>query len=227
MNAPVDLPVPLAIEPEQACDVAIIGSGFAGLGMGIRLKQSGVDDFLIFEKADSLDELYPECDFITLHVAKTPETTGMIDAARLARTKPGVRIVNVARGGLIDEAALAAAIVSGQVAGAAIDVFAAEPTTESPLFGLPQVVVTPHLGASTREAQDKAGETIAEMVGLALDNDFVPYAVNVSAGEVSEATKPFLGLAERLGALFVALAEGVPEVLEIGDRKSTRLNSSH
>ena len=163
-----------------------------------------------------LDELLAQADFITLHVAKTPETTGMIDAARLARTKPGVRIVNVARGGLVDEAALAAAIVSGHVAGAALDVFAAEPTTESPLFGLPQVVVTPHLGASTREAQDKAGETIAEMVGLALDNDFVPYAVNVSAGEVSELTKPFLGLAERLGALFVALAEGVPELLEIG-----------
>jgi len=163
-----------------------------------------------------LDELLAQSDFITLHVAKTPETMGLLNADRLARTKPGVRIINVARGGLVDEQALADAIVSGQVAGAALDVFAAEPTTESPLFGLSQVVVTPHLGASTREAQDKAGDTIAEMVGLALDNEFVPYAVNVSAGEVSETTKPFLALAERLGALFVALNEGVPEVLEIG-----------
>lgn len=162
-----------------------------------------------------LDDLLAQADFITLHVAKTPETVGLLNADRLAKTKQGVRIVNVARGGLIDEAALADAIRAGQVAGAALDVFAAEPTTESPLFGLAQVVVTPHLGASTREAQDKAGETIAEMVGLALNNDFVPYAVNVSAGEVSETTKPFLALAERLGALFVALSEGVPEVLEV------------
>lgn len=163
-----------------------------------------------------LDELLAESDFITLHVAKTPETMGLLNADRLARTKPGVRIINVARGGLIDEQALADAVRSGQVAGAAIDVFATEPTTSSPLFDLPQVVVTPHLGASTREAQDKAGDTIAEMVGLALDNEFVPFAVNVSAGEVSETTKPFLALAERLGALFVALAEGVPDVLEVG-----------
>lgn len=163
-----------------------------------------------------LDELLAESDFITLHVAKTPETMGLLNADRLARTKPGVRIINVARGGLIDEQALADAVRSGHVAGAAIDVFATEPTTSSPLFDLPQVVVTPHLGASTREAQDKAGDTIAEMVGLALDNEFVPFAVNVSAGEVSETTKPYLALAERLGALFVALAEGVPDVLEVG-----------
>ena len=162
-----------------------------------------------------LDDLLAQADFITLHVAKTPETVGLLNADRLAKTKQGVRIVNVARGGLIDEAALADAIRSGQVGGAAIDVFAAEPTTASPLFELAEVVVTPHLGASTREAQDKAGETIAEMVGLALENEFVPYAVNVSAGEVSETAKPFLGLAERLGALFVALNEGVPEVLEV------------
>ena len=162
-----------------------------------------------------LDELLAQADFVTLHVARTPETVGLLNADRLARAKAGVRIINVARGGLIDEAALADAIRSGHVAGAAIDVFATEPTTHSPLFGLEQVVVTPHLGASTREAQDKAGETIAEMVGLALDNEFVPYAVNVSAGEVSEATKPFLALAERLGALFVALNDGVPPLLEV------------
>ncbi len=99
--------------------------------------------------------------------------------------------------------------------GAAIDVFASEPTTDSPLFGLPEVVVTPHLGASTREAQDKAGDTIAEQVRLALANEFVPFAVNVAAAEASEAIRPFLALAERLGQLYTALADGVPDTLEI------------
>ncbi|HMU80789.1 MAG TPA: NAD(P)-dependent oxidoreductase, partial [Microthrixaceae bacterium] len=113
--------------------------------------------------------------------------------------------INVARGGIIDEAALAAAIESGTIAGAALDVFAAEPTTESPLFGLDSVVVTPHLGASTAEAQDKAGDTIAEMVELALAGDFVPFAVNVSAGEAAESVRPYLGLAERLGAILAGL----------------------
>ncbi|MEA3215515.1 MAG: D-3-phosphoglycerate dehydrogenase / 2-oxoglutarate reductase, partial [Acidimicrobiia bacterium] len=102
-----------------------------------------------------LDELLAAADFITIHVAKTKETVGLLDRARLARTKPGVRIVNVARGGIVDEAALAEAVRSGHVAGAALDVFVSEPTTESPLFELPSVIVTPHLGASTREAQDK------------------------------------------------------------------------
>ncbi|MCB1014490.1 MAG: ACT domain-containing protein, partial [Acidimicrobiales bacterium] len=125
------------------------------------------------------------------------------------------RVINVARGGIVDEAALAAAIRSGHVGGAAIDVFAAEPTTESPLFGLDEVVVTPHLGASTREAQDKAGDTIAEQVALALAGEFVPFAVNVSAGEASETVRPFLGLAERLGELFSGLCEGVTPVLEV------------
>lgn len=162
-----------------------------------------------------LDRLLEVADFITLHVAKTPETTGLIDKELLSRTKPGVRIINVARGGIVDEAALAEAIETGQVAGAAIDVFADEPTTDSPLFGLPQVVVTPHLGASTREAQDKAGDTIAEQVGLALAGEFVPFAVNVSAGEASETVRPFLPLAERLGQLYTGLTAGVPPVLEI------------
>ncbi len=162
-----------------------------------------------------LDDLLAQADFITIHVAKTKETVGLLDAERLRRCKPGVRIVNVARGGIVDEAALADAIVAGHVGGAALDVFDREPTTSSPLFGLPEVVVTPHLGASTREAQDKAGDAIAEMMVLALNNDFVPYAVNVSAGEVAEVAKPFLGLAERLGALFVALHGTVPTALEV------------
>jgi D-3-phosphoglycerate dehydrogenase len=123
--------------------------------------------------------------------------------------------VNVSRGGIIDEDALAWAITEGHVAGAALDVFASEPTTASPLFELDSVVVTPHLGASTAEAQDKAGATIAEQVQLALAGDFVPFAVNVAASEASETVRPFLALAERLGALFAALAEGAPPSLEV------------
>ena len=168
-----------------------------------------------YEPVD-LDELCAEADFITVHVAKTKETVGLLDESRLGRCKPGVRIVNVARGGIVDEDALAAAVRSGRVAGAALDVFVEEPTTSSPLFGLPGVIVTPHLGASTREAQDKAGVTIAEQVALALANDFVPFAVNVSAGAVSEALRPFLAPGRSgSGRLFVALNEGVPTKLEV------------
>ena len=123
--------------------------------------------------------------------------------------------MNVARGGIVDEDALAEAIRGGRVAGAALDVFAEEPCTSSPLFELDSVVVTPHLGASTREAQDKAGDTIAEQVALALAGDFVPFAVNVSAAEASETVRPFLPLAERLGELYVALNEGLPPVIEV------------
>jgi D-3-phosphoglycerate dehydrogenase len=156
-----------------------------------------------------LDTLMSVSDFVTIHVAKTPETVGLIDADRLAKAKQGIRIINVARGGIVVEADLAAAIESGHVGGAALDVFASEPTTESPLFSLPSVVVTPHLGASTAEAQDKAGDTIADMVELALAGEFVPFAVNVNAAEASETVRPFLTLAERLGALFAGLAGGV------------------
>src|SRR5207302_5234895 len=154
-----------------------------------------------------LDELMARSDFVTIHVAKTKDTVGLLNKDLLAKAKPGVRIINVARGGIVDEAALAEAIREGTVAGAALDVFAEEPTTSSPLFDLDSVVVTPHLGASTREAQDKAGDTIAEQVGLALAGDFVPYAVNVSAAEASETVRPFLPLCERLGRLYVALNE--------------------
>jgi D-3-phosphoglycerate dehydrogenase len=162
-----------------------------------------------------LDALVEVADFLTLHLAKTPETVGLVGKELLARAKPGIRIINVARGGIVDEAALAEAVRSGQVGGAAIDVYSSEPTTDSPLFGVPGIVVTPHLGASTREAQDKAGDTIAEQVRLALAGEFVPFAVNVSAAEASETVRPFLPLAERLGQLYTALADGVPDTLEI------------
>jgi D-3-phosphoglycerate dehydrogenase / 2-oxoglutarate reductase len=162
-----------------------------------------------------LDQLMAESDFVTIHVAKSKETMGMVGAELLAKAKPGIRIINAARGGIVDEEALAAAIASGTVGGAGIDVFAEEPTTSSPLFELDSVVVTPHLGASTREAQDKAGATIAEQVVLALAGDFVPFAVNVGAAEASETVRPYLPLAERLGRLFAALNDGLPAKLDV------------
>jgi len=162
-----------------------------------------------------LDELISQADFITLHVTKSKETVGLVGRELLARAKPGLRIVNASRGGIVDEEALAEAIASGRVAGAALDVFATEPTTQSPLFELDSVVVTPHLAASTREAQDKAGVTIAEQVVLALAGQFVPFAVNIDAGEASETVRPFLTLAEQLGRIFASLGSGLPPSLDI------------
>lgn len=162
-----------------------------------------------------LDRLVAGSDFITLHVAKTPETIGLVGKELLAKAKPELRIVNVARGGIVDEVALADAVREGRIAGAAIDVFETEPTTESPLFEVPGIVVTPHLGASTREAQDKAGTAIAEQVELALAGEFVPFAVNIDAAEVSETLRPFVPLAERLGAMFSGLCGQLPVELDV------------
>jgi len=162
-----------------------------------------------------LEELVASSDFLTIHLPKTSETAGLIGASLLAKAKPGIRIVNAARGGIVDEEALAEALRSGRVGGAAFDVFSTEPCTDSPLFAFPNVVVTPHLGASTAEAQDKAGVTIAEQVNLALAGDFVPFAVNVAATEVSEAVRPFLGLAEQLGRCFACLNDGLPDRLDV------------
>lgn len=162
-----------------------------------------------------LETLVGEADFLTVHLPRTPETAGLIGRELLAKAKPGLRVVNAARGGIVDEAALAEAIVTEQVAGAALDVFATEPCTGSPLFGLRGVVVTPHLGASTREAQDKAGATIAEQVVLALAGDFVPFAVNVAAADVPEAVRPFLGVAEQLGRVFAGLHPAMPQRIEV------------
>ena len=163
----------------------------------------------------TLDELIAHADFVTVHLPKTPETVGLIGAELLAKAKPGLRIINTARGGIVDEEALAEAVRDGNVGGAGLDVFAEEPTTSSPLFELDSVVVTPHLGASTAEAQDKAGVTIAEQVLLALAGDFVPYAVNVNAAEASETVRPFLPLAERLGRLYAQLNQSLPAVLDL------------
>src|SRR5438874_10711055 len=174
-----------------------------------RARQMGVD------LLPTVAEVAAQADFLTIHLPRTPETIGLIGRDLLAQAKPGIRIINTARGGIVDEEALYEAITSGRVAGAGLDVFAEEPTTKSPLFELESVVVTPHLGASTREAQDKAGDTIAEMVLLALGGDFVPFAVNVSATEASETVRPFLPLAERLGSIYASLTDGLPGALEI------------
>jgi len=162
-----------------------------------------------------LDDVLARADFISVHLPKTKETAGLLGKEALAKTKPGVIIVNAARGGLIDEQALADAITSGHVRGAGLDVFASEPCTDSPLFDLPQVVVTPHLGASTAEAQDRAGTDVAESVKLALAGEFVPDAVNVGAGAVSEEVSPWLDLVRKLGVLGGALVTEPPEGLSV------------
>jgi D-3-phosphoglycerate dehydrogenase / 2-oxoglutarate reductase len=169
-----------------------------------RYRELGVD------KADSPDDLYAQADFITVHLPKTPETEGFLDAEAFAKMRDGVRVLNVARGGLIDDGALKDALDSGKVAGAAIDVFASEPTTEHPLFGYPNVVVTPHLGASTAEATDRAGYQSAEQVVAALTGGVVSTAVNIPAigAEDMQTLGPFLPLATRLGRLAMELAEG-------------------
>jgi len=163
------------------------------------------------EKAADSDDLYAQADFITVHLPKTPETEGWLDAEAFAKMRDGVRILNVARGGLIDDAALKDALDSGKVGGAALDVFPSEPMTDYPLFdGYPNVVVTPHLGASTAEATDRAGYQSAEQVVAALTGGVVSTAVNIPSisAEDMEVLGPFLPLAGQLGRLAMALAEG-------------------
>ena len=207
--------------------LGIVGLGRIGKLVADRAKAFGMrlvafDPFVSAERARTmgvelltLDQLVAESDFITIHLPKTKETTGIIGRDLFLKAKPSLRVINVARGGIVDEVALAEAISSGVIAGAALDVFSKEPMTESPLFGLESVVITPHLGASTREAQDKAGDTIADMVQLALAGEFVPFAVNINAAEANETLRPFLPLAERLGRLFASLIGGSPKTLEI------------
>ncbi|GCD42807.1 phosphoglycerate dehydrogenase [Streptomyces paromomycinus] len=166
-------------------------------------------------KLVSLDELLEVADFITVHLPKTPETLGLIGDEALHKVKPTVRIVNAARGGIVDETALASALKEGRVAGAGLDVYASEPCTDSPLFEFDQVVATPHLGASTGEAQEKAGIAVAKSVRLALAGELVPDAVNVQGGVIAEDVKPGLPLAERLGRIFTALAGEVAVRLDV------------
>ena len=199
--------------------VGVVGLGRIGVLFAQRMSAFGArliayDPYLSTARAAqlgvrlvSLEDLLRASDFISLHLPKTPETAGLIGAAQLALCKPGVRIVNAARGGLVDEQALADALAAGTVAGAGLDVFEHEPCTDSPLFAFDSVVVAPHLGASTVEAQDKAGVAVARSVRLALEGEFVPDAVNVRAGgAVVEEVRPALPLVEKLGRVFTALA---------------------
>jgi D-3-phosphoglycerate dehydrogenase len=168
------------------------------------------------ELVPTVPELCALADVLTVHLPKTPETVGIVGEAELRAMKPTARVVNTARGGIVDEQALARACAEGWIAGAALDVFSTEPMTDSPLFGLDNVVVTPHLGASTTEAQDKAGTMVAEAVVAALRGEFVPSAVNLSVGAgVPEPLKPYLPLVEKLGRLFTALVAGTTSELTV------------
>lgn len=170
------------------------------------------------ELVEDLEELMGRSDFVTIHLPKTKETAGMFNAELLGKAKKGQIIINAARGGLVDEAALAEAIKSGHIRGAGFDVYASEPCTDSPLFELPEVVVTPHLGASTVEAQDRAGTDVAASVLRALSGDFVPDAVNVSGGKVSEEVALWLGLATKLGRVGGALLGAAPVTVNVQAR---------
>jgi D-3-phosphoglycerate dehydrogenase len=207
--------------------IGIVGLGRIGVLVAERLAAFGMkvvayDPYVSAARAGqlgvqllSLEELLRESDFITVHLPKTPETVGLIGEEALKLVKPTVRIINAARGGIVDENALAAALKEGRVAGAGLDVYAKEPCTESPLFAFESVVVTPHLGASTDEAQEKAGVAVARSVRLALGGELVPDAVNVSGGVIAEEVRPGIALVEKLGRIFTALAGAVPAQIDI------------
>jgi D-3-phosphoglycerate dehydrogenase len=207
--------------------VGIVGLGRIGTLVAARLRAFGMrllayDPYLQAGKAAAagaqlvtLDELLAESDFITVHLPKNPETLGLIGDEALRKVKPGVRIVNAARGGIVDENALAIALKEGRVAGAGVDVYATEPCTDSPLFEFESVVVTPHLGASTDEAQEKAGIAVAKSVRRALAGELVPDAVNVQGGTIAEQVRPGLPLAEKLGRIFTLLAGAAATALDV------------
>ncbi len=168
------------------------------------------------EAASSLSDVLGQADFLTIHLPLTRDTRSLLGAAAFASMKDGIRIVNTSRGGIIDEEALANAVRTGKVAGAALDVFAEEPLGDSPLRDLPQVVLTPHLGASTREAQDKAGVAVARAVVEALRGELVMSAVNLDIGSgLDQNAKPYLGVAESLGAILGGFSRGLPDALTI------------
>jgi D-3-phosphoglycerate dehydrogenase / 2-oxoglutarate reductase len=199
-----------------------VGSIVADRAIGLKMKVIAYDPYLSAERAldlgvekVELDELWRRADFITLHTPLTERTRNIVNADTLALMKKGVRLINCARGELVDEAALCAALKSGQVAGAAIDVFAQEPATASPLFGLPNVVCTPHLGASTLEAQENVALQIAEQMSDYLLRGAISNAINFPSISAEEAPKlkPFVALAERLGSFAGQLTEtGIKQV---------------
>ncbi|MBS1672356.1 MAG: phosphoglycerate dehydrogenase [Actinobacteria bacterium] len=211
--------------------VGIVGLGRIGALVAARLaafdmRVVAYDPYVTSARAQqlgvqllSLEELVAESDFLTIHMPKTPETTGMIGAAQFSAMKPTAYVVNVARGGLIDEDALLVALQNGEIAGAGLDVFTSEPPAEGStaraLTALPNVVVTPHLGASTDEAQEKAGVSVARSVRLALGGDLVPDAVNVAGGVIDPYVRPGIALVEKLGQILSALAHSPLTSLDV------------
>ena len=193
-----------------------IGAIVAERAIGVKMRVIAFDPFLSPERAldigvekVELDDLLARADFITLHVPMTEKTKNILSAENLAKTKKGVRIVNCARGGLVDEVALRAALDSGHVAGAAFDVFVTEPAKENPLFGHPNVIATPHLGASTNEAQENVALQVAEQMSDYLLKGAITNAVNFPSITAEEAPKlrPFIALAEKLGSFAGQLTE--------------------
>ncbi|HOB14246.1 MAG TPA: phosphoglycerate dehydrogenase [Novosphingobium sp.] len=211
-----------------------IGSIVANRALGLKMKVVAFDPFLTperavemgVEKAD-LDTLLAKADFITLHTPLTDQTRNILSKENLAKTKKGVRIINCARGGLIDEVALKEALDSGHVAGAALDVFAVEPAKESPLFGTPNFICTPHLGASTNEAQVNVALQVAEQLSDYLVNGGVTNALNVPSLSAEEAPKlrPYMALAEQLGSLVGQLTTGaIPRISIHAEGAAAELN---
>jgi len=207
--------------------VGLVGLGRIGTLVAQRLSPFGVrlvayDPYVSSARAGqlgvrlvSLEELLTDSDFISVHLPKTPETAGLIGDEQLRLVKPTARLINAARGGIVDEAALYSALKEGRLAGAGLDVYAREPCTDSPLFDLDTVVAIPHLGASTDEAQERAGIAVAHSVRLALAGELVPDAVNVAGGLIAEDVRPGIPLVERLGRVFTALAGGVPAQFDV------------
>jgi D-3-phosphoglycerate dehydrogenase len=199
----------------------IVARGALGMGMRVLAYDPYVSEdrmrSMNVERAKSLDEIFEASDFVSLHVPRTPQTAGMVNADALEKMKPSAYLINAARGGIVDEMALYKALKEGTIAGAALDVFQEEPTTHSPLFTLPNVVVTPHLGASTAEAQDRAGITAAEQVAVALRGAVPKHAINapVPMGEEAEFVAQFSGLCEALGSLLYQLTDRPGNVLRI------------
>lgn len=207
--------------------IGIIGLGRIGTLVAQRLAAFGAtiiayDPYVTPARAQqlgvqlaSLKDLLRTSDFVSIHIPRTPETTGMIGKAEFKLVKPTLRIVNCSRGGIIDETALAEALTSGRIAGAALDVFVNEPPTGSPLLGIDNLVLTPHLGASTEEAQEKAGISVAKSVRLALDGELVPDAVNVAGGVIDPSVRPGIPLMEKLGQVFAGLAGSPVTTIDI------------
>ncbi|GAA3322999.1 phosphoglycerate dehydrogenase [Paeniglutamicibacter sulfureus] len=198
----------------------IIGLGRIGALVAARLQGFGMeilayDPYITPARAQQLgvtlvdlDELLAESDFVTIHMPKTPETVGMLGKEAFAKMKNSAYVINVARGGLVDQDALYTALKNEEIAGAGIDVFVQEPSTDLPFFEFENVTVTPHLGASTDEAQEKAGVSVAKSVRLALAGELVPDAVNVAGGIIDENVRPGIPLMEKLGRIFNALTVG-------------------